>query len=993
MTTYNLAHMQKFNHIASNVGSFLFKLFYFFGNGFFVFSIGLTIYQFLSYQTWSDLIEEVTTLHPILAILAISIGLLPIVSLALFIFSKPFRQTYHLFKYLFGFEIPVVILFFTLSTYSFFNSIIWNSTFITIVTLLCLPILNYILSFNFNRFQKKLVLPLFTIKTWLLLLTLYFALLYAFFFIPLFSNQLKELIETIARFTSGVKRYYGDSWITFVGYYAVSLTVLTIVPYVLVRSAIVLWHNAYKQLDSLLTGDQKKYLTAAVVLIFIITGILSTNQPQQRYLPLFEEYNKATTFEQKQTVASKLQKNQKAALAEAEYFSNARERYAFDSQTSITDEVYQDFEIPTPIRLVIDRAFLVVARPYTYNYSFKTNYPNLATVATEIFDYNIYTGMENSASTSVQQTFEQVTLTDRTTAITLKEDGRIALVTITETFNNLAFNDRETRAEFVLPEGSVIVDLNLGMNLEFPGLIAPRGAAKKTYEAEVRQKRDPALLQEIGPNQYRLRVFPIPQNGQQRVQYSYITLITPSGFGLPRYTDTVGFSNSASLQEQTLIDSKIAQVKNGFALPGIDYCELQNSLIGSSRQSFLITSVPASVHVCSEKNKLSALSEPIGKKIAIVLDVSASSAKAKPTDELIEFFKNNTELLQQNNVTLYRHNTLMAEPIPLTASNFEEVLSSVVWFGNSYFDSILEQAPTNVDAIFYLATAERSHTTTPNLEKIRNGPPLYLIYPSITTAPNWNPQVADSVFSRAVTTSLTIDEAWLAFAVTESPHPGSVVISPYWQVDPVAVETTLGEMLNPSFSSQKLSNDFPELYRAYSKLHKDITSAAAGKNLQNPDADTLSVLDQLTTTAQQLHTVTPLTSLIALVNETQLDRLDQNSQQSDRYADTNSEFSADQWRRGGNQEIGLISPGIGWASDSVRISPLTQRSTGFSATLNSLPTTTTTGTKSPSIDIQQPNSQKESKQFNSIILLTAISIAIVITVVKIVHKKKTITKE
>jgi len=40
--------------------------------------------------------------------------------------------------------------------------------------------------------------------------------------------------------------------------------------------------------------------------------------------------------------------------------------------------------------------------------------------------------------------------------------------------------------------------------------VAPRGAAQAVYRNEVRVNMDPALVEQIGPRQYRLRVFPIP---------------------------------------------------------------------------------------------------------------------------------------------------------------------------------------------------------------------------------------------------------------------------------------------------------------------------------------------------------------------------------------------------------------------------------------------------------------------------------------------------
>lgn len=46
-------------------------------------------------------------------------------------------------------------------------------------------------------------------------------------------------------------------------------------------------------------------------------------------------------------------------------------------------------------------------------------------------------------------------------------------------------------------------------NARFPFQVAPRGAAQAVYRNETRVIRDPALLEQIGPRQYRLRIFPI----------------------------------------------------------------------------------------------------------------------------------------------------------------------------------------------------------------------------------------------------------------------------------------------------------------------------------------------------------------------------------------------------------------------------------------------------------------------------------------------------
>lgn len=99
---------------------------------------------------------------------------------------------------------------------------------------------------------------------------------------------------------------------------------------------------------------------------------------------------------------------------------------------------------------------------------------------------------------------------------------------VTFTLQNTRATPQEVFLEFNLPDTeSVITDLKLGLNLELASQVAPRGAAKQVYEESVSRGIDPALLAQVGPRQYQLRVFPIPsvQNtitqGKQKVQFEY----------------------------------------------------------------------------------------------------------------------------------------------------------------------------------------------------------------------------------------------------------------------------------------------------------------------------------------------------------------------------------------------------------------------------------------------------------------------------------------
>ncbi|MCP4616796.1 MAG: TIGR02921 family PEP-CTERM protein, partial [Bradyrhizobium sp.] len=92
-----------------------------------------------------------------------------------------------------------------------------------------------------------------------------------------------------------------------------------------------------------------------------------------------------------------------------------------------------------------------------------------------------------------------------------------AEVELYEVYQNQTGQRQEVVYYFSLPESAVITGVWLGNDADrdarFAYRVAPRGAAQAVYRNEVQRNIDPALVEQIGPRQYRLRVFPIePQN-------------------------------------------------------------------------------------------------------------------------------------------------------------------------------------------------------------------------------------------------------------------------------------------------------------------------------------------------------------------------------------------------------------------------------------------------------------------------------------------------
>ena len=147
-------------------------------------------------------------------------------------------------------------------------------------------------------------------------------------------------------------------------------------------------------------------------------------------------------------------------------------------------------------------------------------------------------------------------ISDRVVALARQEvsvtaQGDWAEVTLYERYENRTLEDQEIVYQFSLPESAVITGLWLGE----PGLperyrfvVSPRGAAQQVYKQEIERAEqtraeDPALLEQVGPRQYRLRVFPIPrrqsrhQPGITHLWMTYQVIQQEGAWPLPQLTE------------------------------------------------------------------------------------------------------------------------------------------------------------------------------------------------------------------------------------------------------------------------------------------------------------------------------------------------------------------------------------------------------------------------------------------------------------------------
>jgi Ca-activated chloride channel family protein len=104
--------------------------------------------------------------------------------------------------------------------------------------------------------------------------------------------------------------------------------------------------------------------------------------------------------------------------------------------------------------------------------------------------------------------------------------NQVAKTSIDQVFINNHPRDIEGIFIFPLPEKAAISEFSMYVGDEkVEGEILDRDEARKIYEDIVRRLRDPALLEYVGRNMFRARVYPIPARGEKRIQLSYSEIL------------------------------------------------------------------------------------------------------------------------------------------------------------------------------------------------------------------------------------------------------------------------------------------------------------------------------------------------------------------------------------------------------------------------------------------------------------------------------------
>ncbi|MDF1564756.1 MAG: VIT domain-containing protein [Deltaproteobacteria bacterium] len=90
------------------------------------------------------------------------------------------------------------------------------------------------------------------------------------------------------------------------------------------------------------------------------------------------------------------------------------------------------------------------------------------------------------------------------------------------TFHNHTNRQLEATFMFPMPQGSALQDFSLWMNgKKTKGEVLEANKARQIYEGIVRRMKDPGLLEYVDHELFRARVFPVPANGDMRIEIAF----------------------------------------------------------------------------------------------------------------------------------------------------------------------------------------------------------------------------------------------------------------------------------------------------------------------------------------------------------------------------------------------------------------------------------------------------------------------------------------
>lgn len=574
----------------------------------------------------------------------------------------------------------------------------------------------------------------------------------------------------------------------------------------------------------------------------------------------------------------------------------ARYRYPIiNEDINIIGEFYTFMRFPTEFVNWLQSAHNFVISPFVYNGTVKDSAEAEALYA-QFFDRPILRAEQKAVQIAVNATFDRasakagllsvnqkkVLLTKQ--ELSVKEHGDWADVELHEVYINKTSQQQEIFYAFSLPESAVLTGVWLSdsdrKSNSFPFTVSTRGAAQKVYNAEVQRRVDPALLEQVGPRSYRLRVFPIlpdfsrDSSGKQPEMHMWMTYkvmgqaeSSTSGWPLPQLAE----------RRNVFWDRNTKRTFNGQAIASEDnwfdqLLPASNPIAPQPRQVSLPSGDRVAIKPLSERD----YRLPKGKRFAIVLDGSRSmGSHQEEIQKTFQWLEAKAE--KDNDFDVFISASHGAKPQRIDRLK-DLKLPEGTFYGLLRPQEILQQfsklqGNTTYDAVIVITDQGNYELTDEKASVPKIATPLWMVHLGGLPAA-YDDATLDAITKSGGGVASSVAGV-LGRTATQAALGSSVknVADGYawsWETSPNASALDI----TPENSDRNTSKD-NFLPLAARQVVRYIS--------QDADLTQVSELDRIHALAQRYNIVTPYSSMIVLVNDAQREALKQAEKESDRF--------------------------------------------------------------------------------------------------------------
>ncbi|TAD96106.1 MAG: TIGR02921 family PEP-CTERM protein, partial [Oscillatoriales cyanobacterium] len=469
--------------------------------------------------------------------------------------------------------------------------------------------------------------------------------------------------------------------------------------------------------------------------------------------------------------------------------------------------------------------------------------------------------------------------------VTVKEHGDWADIQLYEVYKNQTPNLQEVFYYFSLPESAAVTGIWLGdtgdLKKRFPFTVSPRGAAQQVYNQQVRENVDPALLEQIGPKQYRLRAFPIPAKREFRqtdgptemhLWLTYKVMRQAQGWAMPNLAE----------KRNIFWDQKTRRTMAG---KQVNYNGKEAKEIWLP--AFLPAVAPPQIipHLANLPEKNTIFAQPLidvnyflpqVKKLALVLDTSRSMAtETKELKDNFEWLKKN--ILATNNVDLYVSSAPGMSP-KLVENLRSFNVEKLTFYGSIQLKDILQQfaqlrGDRTYDSVFLVSDRHSYELSDDRKNTVSMAAPLWTVHLG-GLPPGYDDATLKVIQDSGGGVATDLKEAMQRVATTAA--SGKSVIS---VVDGYAwsyAKKPKSEKTQKSTATE-LKNDKNQGFKPIAA--RQLITALSKQKTSNQ----LTQLDAMHSLAKTFNVVTPYSSMIVLVNDDQREQLKQAEAKTDRF--------------------------------------------------------------------------------------------------------------